>query len=344
MALLPTRGPSRGGRPTCGRRAAGACVSARPTRTRRRGRDPPGVPGAAMVNRHPTIIGSPAPPGAGDRRGWGPPRAAAPPVGSARAAHHRRDLPLAADAPARGRGPEPSPRTRRHPCRLPPRAGPPPEHPVARRPPRVQLRFGGRGLRRPRRPGRNLGLRLRDRPDRRVGGTRRRAGDRGRPGLPPGQRRAHLARARAGARRRDLGVCLRDRSVHGARDRQGRAPGGLERRAARAPRGHPRRRRPDPGAGEQVLRRPHRDDDHPAARPGAAQPRGHGRGRGDGPLRDDGHPRPAGRSRLGVPGLRRGGTGRPNSPRYPTCSPRSSPHRPSRRAATTWWSTRRTCG
>ena len=70
--------------------------------------------------------------------------------------------------------------------------------------------------------------------------------------------------------------------------------------------------------------------------------RGDGRRRGH--LRLDGEHRAPGRPRAGSTSPTASTTGTPSSTRSPSCSPRSSRRRASRPAATTWSSTRPTCG
>ena len=100
--------------------------------------------------------------------------------------------------------------------------------------------------------------------------------------------------------------------------------------------------------GAEVLRR-HRRHPHPPAA-GAHPPgvhRAHRRPRHR-RVREHAHAGPAGRPRLGVPRLghrrRAAGTGAASSPRSPSCCARRPRRRRSRPAATTWSSTRPTCG
>ena len=62
------------------------------------------------------------------------------------------------------------------------------------------------------------------------------------------------------------------------------------------------------------------------------------------PVRDDAHPRAAGRPRVGVPHRHRARLGRPSSTSCPSTWPRSCGRRRSRPATTTSSSTRATCG
>ena len=187
-----------------------------------------------------------------------------------------------------------------------------------------------------------LGVRLRGGADHRRGAAGRRDRGRGGRGGRRDDQHAGRDRARAGVRRRHLGLVVRRQPARRADRREGRAARRLDRPAAAGRGGRPRVGVGRAGAGEQVLRRPGRHDDHPAADPGRPGVRGDGRRRRH--LRLDGEHRAAGRPRLGVPHHRPLRLGRPSSTRCPSCSPRSSRRRASRPAATTWSSTRRTCG
>ena len=104
-----------------------------------------------------------------------------------------------------------------------------------------------------------------------AGRGHRRAGRRRGPHAGPGGARAGGAGRRAGARRRGLGLGLRHRPVHRADPRQGRAAHRVVAAAAGRRRRRPRARGRHAGAGEQVLRRPGRHHDHPAAGPDRAR-------------------------------------------------------------------------
>ena len=151
-------------------------------------------------------------------------------------------------------------------------------------------------------------------------------------------------RRRARLRRGQLGVRLRGRPVRGQRRRQGRPAHRLERRPARPRPDRSRGRLALPGPGVQVLRR---RGHHRTAAAGAAASGDHRRRGGGGrPVRDDADPGPAGRAgleylasrpaRLGFP-RRAGGDARAAGREA------GRPLRP-RPAATTWSSTRPTCG
>ena len=165
-------------------------------------------------------------------------------------------------------------------------------------------------------------------------------------GHQPGRRRARRAGARAGARRRHLVERIRDRPVHRAAGRQGRAAGRVE----PAPRGA-RGRLAHVGlaarrVGADLPGRPERDAGHAA--PGAPAGPARGAGAVGQRLRDDAHAGAARRAGLGVPdrSARRpaAGTGTPSWRSCPSCWPRSSAPRRWRPGPTTWWSTRPTCG
>ncbi len=193
-------------------------------------------------------------------------------------------------------------------CAVPPGGCRTPGPPDRRTPPtsRYAVRGRARGY---------VGLRLRGgsdhgrrRPGRLAGGGHGqavRAGDQGRR-----VRRARRAGRRAGARRPDVGVVVRDRPVLGAGRGEVGAARGVEQPAAGRERRRPRGRLAAHRPREQVLRRYGRDRDDPAAGAAASAADGGVGRRVERRVRLDAHPRAAGRARLGVPDRDRLGLGR----------------------------------
>ncbi len=212
-------------------------------------------------------------------------------------------------------------RARRDARRLPLRTGP---LPAPRRPRRAaagRQRPRGPRVRGPGAARRILGVRRRGAAGRGGGARRGRAGRGGGAGRGPDEHGARRDRPRAGLRRRHLGLGLRRRPADGAGGREGRRPHRLDASPAGRPGGRARQRVPAAGAREQVLRRPRRHPDHPAAGAGPARLRGDGlRGATPStPWRAPHHRPGAAGSTSPAPPTRAPGTSTPSSPRFPAC-------------------------